>query len=387
MPVKRKWSIAKKLALAATALIFVLGCGVAALLGSEWTYIRRIRHFQKNLPTPPEWYEPKENIRGAATARALRRISAEEAKLSTNAIQQARDKAISGKAAAFLILKEGAIVSEYYAPDHGPERWTDSASMAKTVTALLVGVAISEGKIKSLDEPAGTYLPAWSKDDRKKITIKNLLQMHSGLRPQGEYEDPFSDACYLALGTDATYIVENAPSVEAAGARYDYNNVNYQALGMILQNATGKRFADYLSEKLWQPLGNKEAALWLDKPNGAPRTFGYFFATAEDWARVGQMILDGGKLGEKQIVAREWIDFMSTPSPIEPTYGAGIYTGVDDAEDPPFAYKGILALNGKDKQRVYILPREKIVIVRVGPRARPWNDSYFPNLFAEKVAQ
>jgi CubicO group peptidase (beta-lactamase class C family) len=346
------------------------------------TYIQRLRHFKQQLPTPPEWYEPKEIVRGAELPRTLPRMSAAAAEVSTNAIAKAVETAIKGKAAAFLIVKNGAIVTEYYAENHGPDRWTDSASMMKTVTALLVGIAISEGKIKSVDEPAATYLPAWRRDARKEITIRNLLQMHSGLRPEGKYEDPFSDACYLALGTDTRYIVENSPLVEPPGARFDYNNVNFQALGLVLESATQSRFASYLSEKLWKPLGNRDAALWLDQPNGEARTFGYLFATAEDWARVGQLILDRGKIGDKTIVPAEWIQFMCTPSPSEPTYGAGIYTGVDDPEDPPFAYKGMVALNGKDKQRVYVLPREQMLIVRVGPQVRGWTDSYFPNLFA-----
>jgi CubicO group peptidase (beta-lactamase class C family) len=172
--------------------------------------------------------------------------------------------------------------------------------------------------------------------------------------------------------------------VERPGARFDYNNVNYQALGFVLEKATGRRFALYLSDKLWGPLGNRDAALWLDQPNGEPRTFGYLFATAEDWAHVGQLILDRGKVGNQRIVPEAWIDFMCTRSATEPTYGAGIYTGADGSDDPPFAYAGIVALNGKDKQRVYILPKEKMLIVRVGPQVRGWNDSYFPNLFVNR---
>jgi CubicO group peptidase (beta-lactamase class C family) len=377
-----KWSLTRKILVSLSILTFLLISAFAILVASEWAYIQRIRHFKQQLPTPPEWYEPKQPVPGGATIRTLPRITSEAAGIPTNLISQALQTATNAKASAFLILKNGAIAHEYYAPNHGPDRWTDSASMMKTVTALLVGIAISEGQIKSVDEPAATYFPAWAKDNRKQITIKNLLQMHSGLRPQGAYDDPFSDACYLALGTDTKYIIENSPLIETPGAHYDYNNINFQALGFILENATRKIFADYLSEKLWLPLGNREAALWLDKPNGEPRTFGYLFATAEDWARVGQLILDCGKLEDKTIVPSSWIDFMSTPTPTEPTYGAGLYTGVDDSEDPPFAYKGIVALNGKDKQRVYILPREKILIIRVGPQVRGWNDSYFPNLFA-----
>jgi CubicO group peptidase (beta-lactamase class C family) len=378
-----QWSVTRKL----IAALLLLACVIVALVGvfvaSEWTYIRRLRHFKLHLATPPEWYEPKEIVKGVESPRALPRISVADAEISTNAIAEAVRTAVKGKAKGFLICKNGALVTEYYAPDHGVDRWTDSASMMKTVTALLVGIAISEGKIKSVDEPAATYFPAWRRDGRKDITIRNLLQMHSGLRPQGEYDDPFSDACYLALGTDVRYVVENSLLVARPGARFDYNNVNYQALGFVLESATARRFALYLSEKLWKPLGNRDAALWLDQPNGEPRTFGYLFATAEDWARVGQLILDRGKVGDQRIVPEGWIDFTCTQSATEPTYGAGIYTGADDSEDPPFAYKGIVALNGKDKQRVYILPREKMLIVRVGPQVRGWNDSYLPNLFSK----
>lgn len=250
------------------------------------------------------------------------------------------------------------------------------------MTALLCGIAIAEGRIKSLDEPAATYLPAWEKDARATITIRNLLQMHSGLRPEGKYEDPFSDACYLALGEDARYIVNNAPLVQPPGTHYDYSNINYQALGLILEKATGKRYAQYLSEKLWIPLGNGDAAVWLDKKNGCARTFGFLFATAHDWIRLGQLVLDRGRVGDKELVPGLWIDFMCKPSPTERTYGAGLYTGVDDPEAQPFPYQGVVAFNGKDKQRVYVLPKERLLVLRVGPQVRRWNDSYLPNLFA-----
>src|ERR1051325_280056 len=378
-----QWSVTRKLIAALLLLAFGIVAMVGLFVASEWTYIRRLRHFKHQLPTPPEWYEPKEIVKGVESPRALPRISVADAEISTNAIAEAVRTAVKGKAKGFLICKNGALVTEYYAPDHGVDRWTDSASMMKTVTGLLVGIAISDGKIKSVDEPAAAYFPGWRRDGRKDITIRNLLQMHSGLRPQGEYDDPFSDACYLALGTDVRYVVENSPLVARPGARFDYNNVNYQALGFVLESATARRFALYLSEKLWKPLGNRDAALWLHQPNGEPRKFGYLFATAEDWARVGQLILDRGKVGDQRIVPEGWIDFMCTQSATEPTYGAGIYTGADDSEDPPFAYKGIVALNGKDKQRVYILPREKMLIVRVGPQVRGWNDSYLPNLFSK----
>src|SRR5262249_57833906 len=116
----------------------------------------------------------------------------------------------------------------------------------------------------------------------------------SGLRPMGEYEDPLSDACYLALGTNARYVVDNAPAVFEPGQYYDYNNVNYQALGFVLEAATGRRYAEYLSEKLWKPIGAGDAAVWLDREGGSARTFGYLFANPADWAPLGVLLLHEG---------------------------------------------------------------------------------------------
>lgn len=232
-----------------------------------------------------------------------------------------------------------------------------------------------------MDTAAATYIPKWAGDARRNITLRHLLQMHAGLRPMGVYEDPFTDACYLALGPDARYVVDGCPAVRAPGQQMDYNNVNFQALGCVIEQATGKPFATYLSEKLWVPLGNRDGAVWLDRPGGMARTFGFVFATARDWARVGLLIQNAGRVDENQLVPTEWIRFMCTPSPTDPTYGAGIYTG-PDGEYPPFAAADTVALNGHSKQRVYVSPSIQLVIVRIGENAKDWDDSRLPNLLA-----
>jgi CubicO group peptidase (beta-lactamase class C family) len=383
---KRRWPWWKRLVAGFIgALLLALGC-VVALVVSEWTYIQRLRHFSQQLPTPVEWFEPKETVGGVSTPARLPKADPSEVRLRPDAVSNAVHYAMSGNASGFLILQDGRIVEERYASDHGPDRWTDSASMMKTVTALLIGIAIGQGKIPSVDEPASTYLTEWAKDDRRKITLRHLLQMHSGLRPAGDYEDPFSDACYLALGTDLDYIVRNIPLQIEPGTQFDYNNANFQALGLLLERATGRRFANYLSEKLWRPLGNGDGAVWLDRPSRRARTFGYLFATARDWARVGLLILNEGRVGEHQIVSAEWIRFMCRPSPTEKTYGAGVYVGPDDPEDPPFAADTVV-LNGRHKQRVYVVPSHKLLIVRVGPQAKVknWDDALLPNVLVSGV--
>jgi CubicO group peptidase (beta-lactamase class C family) len=384
MPRRRRWR--RWLAAAAVILLLALG-GLAALIVSEWTYLKRLHHYSQGLPTPVEWFVPKEPVAGAPAPLELPSIGAGEAGLRPEAVAAAAEAALGKNASAFLVLRDGKVVEERYAPGRRREDWTDSASMMKTVTALLIGIAVAEGRIRSVDEPASTYLNEWAGDGRRAITVRHLLQMRSGLRPEGEYEDPFSDACYLALGTDLDSIVRNIPLVDEPGARFDYNNANFQALGLLLERATGRRFADYLSEELWKPLGNGPAAVWLDRAGGRARTFGFLFAAARDWARVGLLILNRGRAGERQVLGEEWIRFMSSPSPPEATYGAGLYLGPDDPEDPPFAAPDTVVLNGRHKQRVYVVPSRGLVIVRVGPqvKVKGWNDSFLPNLLVQEL--
>ena len=155
--------------------------------------------------------------------------------------------------------------------------------------------------------------------------MRHLLQMHAGLKPMGAYEEPYSDASYLALGTDIRYVVDHVEAVEEPGRRFDYNNVNSQALGFVLEAATGRRYAEYLSEKLWKPIGAGDAALWLDRDGGSARTFGFLFATPTDWAKVGLLLLHDGVCDGRQIISREFLKELITPSPTEPFYGLGIW--------------------------------------------------------------
>jgi CubicO group peptidase (beta-lactamase class C family) len=285
---------------------------------------------------------------------------------------------------ALLVLHRGQIILERYWQDHGPDKWSNSASMAKTLTALLIGIAIAEGHIPTVDEPAATFLPKWARDARRKITLRHLIQMHSGLRPMGDYQDPFTDACYLALGTDARYVVDACPAVCEPNQQMDYNNVNFQALGLLIEQATERPYTDYLSEKLWVPVGNRDAAIALDRPGGVPRTFGFVFATVHDWARVGLLIQNAGRVDARQVVPSEWIRLMCEPSPTEISYGGGLYTGPDGQYDP-FLAPDTVVLNGHSKQRVYVSPSRELVIVRVGENAKNWDDSRLPNLIVAGI--
>jgi CubicO group peptidase (beta-lactamase class C family) len=186
------------------------------------------------------------------------------------------------------------------------------------------------------------------------------------------------------------YVVDHVEAVEEPGRRFDYNDVNAQALGFVLEAATGRRYAEYLSEKLWKPLGASDAALWLDRAGGSARTFGYLFATATDWAKVGLLLLHRGQWGDRQILSGEFIQELITPSPSEPFYGLGIWLEradrmANDAEEP-FRADGIFYLDGRGKQRVYVAPAQRLVVVRVGENAQGWDESALVNAVLRGLA-
>jgi CubicO group peptidase (beta-lactamase class C family) len=178
-------------------------------------------------------------------------------------------------------------------------------------------------------------------------------------------------------------VVDNVPAVEEPGRRFDYNNVNFQVLGVVLEAATGRRYADYLSEKLWKPIGAGDAAVWLDREGGTARTFGYLFADPVDWARLGLLLLHEGEIQGKTVVPNVFVREMLKPSPTEQTYGLGIWLADNEhqlrQEEASFAAPGVFYLDGRFKRRVYVVPSRELVIVRVGENARGWDEAALPN--------
>jgi CubicO group peptidase (beta-lactamase class C family) len=207
--------------------------------------------------------------------------------------------------------------------------------------------------------------------------------MASGLANDHAEDDPLTDLGYLYFGTDSPWIVGRVRAHEPPGTRFDYNSINTQALATILERATGRRYAELLSEKLWRPIGAGEAAVWLDHAGGAAKGFCCLFATARDWARVGLLVLNRGRCGDRQVVPAAWIDEMSRSSPLERDYGLHLWLGRGGArrEDhrEPFEADDVVWLDGRHKQRVYVVPSRELVVVRVGERARKWDEAVLVN--------
>jgi len=179
---------------------------------------------------------------------------------------------------AFLVFKNDSIIFENYYDEHRSSTVSNSFSAAKTVVALLIGIAIEEGKIKSLDEPIGNYLPAYNSNGKEKITIRHLLMMSSGLDWQESGANPLSENAESYYGTDLLGLVNRQKSIEVPGKKFNYQSGNSQLLGFIIEKATGKSVSEYTQEKIWKRIGTEHEAYWsLDQENGDEKSSPSFY--------------------------------------------------------------------------------------------------------------
>ncbi len=329
-------------------------------------------------------YQPAERVRGQP--RVL--IRAQRPRITAAALAEAQAYADEQKSFAFLVLQDGKLVHERYATGFDQHNRFSPASMHKTVMALAVGAAGLD-----IDAPVSRWLPEWRGDPRGAITLRHLLTMSSGLETPSFSPDPAGLSAQLFFGPDIAATALSYKLVAAPGSIFSYSNGNSQLAGLILERATGMRYADLLSAKIWRPMRGDDASVWLDRPGGTAHTFCCLQATARDWARIGQLILDGGKVGRRQVVPRKWIAEMAAPAATNPNYGLQLWLGTPYSAERrysassalvakaarPFAREGVLFLDGAVGQRMYVIPSEKLVIVRIGQSSMTWDDSELPN--------
>lgn len=278
-----------------------------------------------------------------------------------------------------IVAKRDTILVERYQYGRRPEHLLTSFSMAKTVTALLVGIAIQERAIASLDDPADKYAPDLKGTEYGRTPIRALLQMSSGVRFREVYTDAGSDIAVLGrltLGQDpggSLAAIKRFDVREAApGTRFSYASAETLVLGLVLTGATGKPVARYAEEKLWQPLGAEAAAAWSKDARGQEITFAYFHATLRDWARLGLMLANEGRWNGRSIVPAEWIKAATTVAPGEERLrivDAGLRLGYGFQTWLVGRGEWAFAMRGYRGQWLIVEPRAGLVMVQTAARA------------------
>ena len=295
---------------------------------------------------------------------------------------------------AFLIFQGDTLIYEKYWDEHHDKTVSNSFSAAKSVIGMLVGIAIEEGKINSVDDLAGDYIPEFKKNGREKITVRHLLMMSAGFDWVESGKNPLSEAAEGYYGTDLYGLVTRLRVIEKPGIKFNYQSGNTQILGFIIEKATGKSINEYAAEKLWIPLGARNDAFWsLDKEGGDEKAFCCMYATARDYALLGQLILNKGFYNGAQIVP-EWymkkmLDTpnMSTKEKV-PNMRYGWHTWVYKNKGNPVYYcRGLMG------QYMIAIPHKNRVIVRLGTKRdshykipeNKLNDDKFRELNNEKI--
>lgn len=283
---------------------------------------------------------------------------------------------------ALLIIRHDTIYHEYYANQFTEQDHHISWSMAKSVVSALFGIAISEGKIKSIEETVTDYLPELAGTGYDHVRIKDVLQMSSGVGFNEDYGDFNSDinvmGRYFALGMPIADFAKTLKREREPGTFNHYVSIDTQVLGMILTKATGRSITDYMSEKLWSQIGAESDAYWIVDKTGMEFALGGLNATARDYAKVGQLFLDSGRWKGKQVVPEEWVRASVTPDAphVMPGKrntalrkdGYGFQWWIPDGSEDEFNAQGIYG------QFIYIDPDKDMVIVKLSSNYHFKND-------------
>ncbi len=280
---------------------------------------------------------------------------------------------------AFVIIKDDSIHYEKYFHGYNEASVVASFSMAKSVTSMLIGCAIQDGYIKSVNEPVTNYIPEFKNEGLSQVTIKNLLQMASGIKFNESYVNPFGDAATFYYGTNMRKAIYKLKLAQKPGTEFSYSSGDTEVLGLVLERALkGKKITQYLEEKIWKPLGMEYDATWsLDrKKDGLEKTFCCLNARARDFAKLGRLYLNKGNWNGRQVIPAKWVEESLTP---DTTNGGVNYYKYQWwlQENGNFSAQGILG------QYIYVCPAKNLIIVRLGKNEGnvPWE--YLFNLIAE----
>ncbi|MFZ4401942.1 MAG: serine hydrolase domain-containing protein [Bacteroidales bacterium] len=272
------------------------------------------------------------------------------------------------KSIAYLVIQNDSIQYEEYWDAYNDSSLSNAFSATKSIISLLIGCAIDDGKIKSIDQKVTDFFPEFSDGYGKDLRIKDLLTMSSGLNWDESYGSPFSKTTQAYYGNDLRKLIFELKVTEKPAEKFNYLSGNTQLLAFVLQKATGKSLAEYASGKIWQPIGAEHDALWyLDKKNGMEKAYCCFTSNARDFARIGKLVLDSGRCYGKQIVSASYIaqltqadTFLYDENMKSVTYYS-LHWWIVDYKGMKITYaRGILG------QYIFVIPQMNTVVVRLG---------------------
>ena len=288
---------------------------------SDPVFFWRVTSAPKNPYEPDAYfYWPDAHIPGAS-APFLPMAKPGKTTIPAEALADAEKWADERKSNALIIVHKGVVQLEKYWNGTRPDELVNGRAISRTVTPMLLGFAVAEGKV-SLEDPLSKFIPAWRDDPRGKITVRQLAQNVAGLevaqqKPPGTIFGN-KDLC-LAYCGDVVRAAMNYPLMTPPGTKFETAQENMQLLAHVIERAMGTPIQTLLSERVWKKIGADDATFQMDRPGGVARTMCCMRATPRSWARLGVLVEQKGKWQGKQILPEGWVDTMMKPRHVIPT--------------------------------------------------------------------
>lgn len=347
-----------------------------------------------------EAYDPLEAVPGAPDWTPLPRATPAERTISDAALKAAEAYVAPKNSTAFIVWRDGKVQAS---AQFGGRSDTDpiiSRSLAKPMTAAAVGRAIALGNIRSLDQSVSDFVPEWRGDIRREIKVRHLLSMTSGFLAQDFSPDPEHILNRAYVHPRHTEIIVNEyPVVDRPGTVYEYNNATSEMVAVLIERATGRRYAEFISTEVLKPLGAMGGNIWVNRPGGVAHSGCCLMIPPESWLRLGILFAQDGVWEGKRLLPRGYVRQMTTGTKQYPYYGLGVYVagryierrGFANPARPapkilhsePYLARDLFLFDGNGSQVVYVIPSLKLVVLRTGnppPRSGPeWDNAAFIN--------
>ena len=277
----------------------------------------------------------------------------------------------SWETVAFLLIQNDSLLFEKYYEDYSRDSYSNSFSVAKSLVGLAIGAALEKGCIQSIDQKVGDFLEEYKEGERSRISIKDLLQMSSGIDFGESYGDPFGFMAKAYYG-DEFYELTMEKNIQYPPSEvWKYQGGNTLLLSFILKEACGKSLSEFFSENIWSKIGASKSALWTINDEGFEKSYCCFYSNARDFARVGKLVLDSGQWAGKQLVQKDFVSFMQTAANIKDESGELVDHYGGHWWLTKYQGKKVVYARGILGQYIVIIPQDNLIMVRLGHRRDP----------------
>ncbi|KPF90755.1 hypothetical protein IP81_13895 [Novosphingobium sp. AAP83] len=386
---------------AIAAVLSVPATAQTASDNAEAIYRQRLAVFLKDPGNL--LYEPTEPLRGTPRWKPLAMAPVAKRGILAEALEKARSYAAMMNSSAFIVWRDGKLITQWYAPGVTANTPITSKSLSKPLTAIAVGRAISLGKIRSIDQSIADFVPSAKGTPKEKITIRFLLDMRSGMLDQGFNTDPEHPYNRALLHPDfGQQILETYPMPHEVGKHYSYANAPSDLIAMVIEGATGIRYGEFVTREVLMPLGAQGGTMWVGKPGGLAHAGCCATMPADTYLRFAVLLLDDGVWQGKRLLPKGYVMQMRKGTPENPHFGLGIWIGEPYKQRRPFGAPGMLGphvlhsepfldpdlfmFDGNSNQLVAISPKHRLIVLRVGatppaPKdgSPEWDNAFLPN--------